>query len=361
MRRRRLFRAAVLCSAVALLVQTADVRPVAAQEGTAQPVPGMRWLEDVWCATNGSCLGVGFTPEDVGAVVALRADGSRGRVRSVPQTEVLWQIVCASRGSCTAVGKGGGEGVVVEVARDGAVGSVHRVPGTTELFDVACPTNETCIATGHRQTPIPEYPYLASTPMFVVITNGVPGPAQPLPRGTQQAIGISCPSSTTCVTVATTGIVVLTAGSDGPWIPTFHRITNEAGAGYQTEEISCPSSTTCFTTAAGFISNGSGYAGVPAMRAVRPDGVVGPVQILSGQPGMVQDISCVADGTCTLVGQAGSQGVLIDVASGVPGPAQTWAGSNFLTSVSCVAAATCGVVGNTPEGGVFGWHGSVPT
>jgi hypothetical protein len=354
MGRRSLVRNAVLWSLAGLLVPTAGASPAVAQEGVAQPVPGMRSLWGIWCAANGACLGVGSTPQGVGAVVVLRADGSSGPVRPVPQTEVLSQVVC--RRSCIAVGQGGGQGVVVGVSRDGTAGTVHAVPGATRLFDVAC-TTTTCIATGERVTTTSEYPYSVSSPVFVVISNGVPGSAQPLPRGTQRAIGIDCPTSTTCLAVASTGIVVLTSAGEGLWSPRLHKTWDAVGEGHQTEEISCPSSTACFTTAAGFTSNGSGYTGHPAMRRVGADGSAGPVQILSSRGGLVYDISCVADATCTVVGQAGTQGLLIDVTSGVPGPAQTWAGSNYLTGVSCVAAATCGIVGNSPTGAVFGWHG----
>lgn len=360
MTRRRVVRSAVFIAAVALLASTTGALPAGAREGTAQDVPGMRWLADIWCGTDGVCLGVGFTPQDVGAVVVLRAAGPSGPVRPVPGTSNLWQIACAPGGSCVAVGDGGGRGVVVEVSPDGTPGPVHTVPGATELLDVACPTATTCVATGVLSTPTSTFPYLERTPLFVVINNGQPGPVQGFPRRTGNAVGIACPSTTTClVAVAGTGFVVLT-NANGTWSSTLHTVSSAPGAGYPGEEISCASST-CYATAVGFISNGSGYAGVPAMMAVSPAGTAGPVQILSYESGTADDISCNYGRTCTVVGQsnATAQGLVIDVSRG-SSVATTWANSNFFTGVSCIAAGTCGIVGNSPTGGVFGWHGRVP-
>ena len=52
----------------------------------------MRYLADVWCGPDGTCLGVGFTPDNVGAVVVLRAAGPSGPVRPAPGTTGLNQI-----------------------------------------------------------------------------------------------------------------------------------------------------------------------------------------------------------------------------------------------------------------------------
>ena len=337
------------------------VLPANAQQPTAQAVPGMRHLTDVWCGPDGTCLGVGFTPDDVGAVVVLRAVGPSGPVRPVAGTHELNQIDCPPVGSCIAVGGGSGRGVVVEVSRDGSPGSARSVPGSTELWDVACPTTTTCVATGSLSIPIPTWPYLMNTPLFVVVENGQPGAAREFPRGTRRAIGIDCPSATTCLAVGSSGIVVLT-NVNGTWSPSLRRSSSARGSGYPTDEISCPSSTTCYATAAGFIPVGSGFYGVPAIMAVSADGVPGPVQLLSNTSGTSDDISCPFGRTCTVVGEdnSTSQGLAIDVFRGTVGARTTYANSNWFSGVSCITAAMCGVVGNMPTYAVFAWHGPVP-
>jgi hypothetical protein len=52
-------RALLLGTLAALLASTAGVLPAGAQQPTVQAVPGMRYLSDIWCGPNGSCLGVG--------------------------------------------------------------------------------------------------------------------------------------------------------------------------------------------------------------------------------------------------------------------------------------------------------------
>ncbi len=345
MTQRRAARAPFLWLVTAVMASMTGVLPAAAQQSTAQAVPGMRYLADVWCGPDGTCLGVGWTPDDVGAVVVLRAAGPSGPVRPVPGTEELLQIDCPPVGSCVAVGRGSGRGVVVPVSRDGTPGSPRSVPATTELWDVACPTATTCIATGTLSVPINTFPYLSHTPLFVVVDNGEPGAARELPRGTRNAIGIDCPSATRCLVVGSTGFVVLT-NLDGTWSQTLRRYPTAPGS-YPTEEISC-TSTTCFATATGF-----------SLIAVSVDGVGGPVQYLTS--GIAFDISCPFGRTCTVVGQTGPQGVVVDVFRGTVAATTAYGNVNWFTGVSCIGVAACGIVGNMPDYGVFAWHGPVPS
>ncbi len=347
-------RALLSCTAAALVVAAPGAVPAAAQASTPQVVPGMRYLADVWCGADGACLGVGYTPEDVGAVVVLRANGPSGPVRPVSGTFELHQIDCAPGGSCIAVGKGAdGRGVVVEVSPDGTPAAVRPVVGATELLDVACPTATTCVATGHLSQTVSWFPYLVHWPVFTVVSDGQPTPARDLPRGTHRAIGIDCPSATRCLAVASTGFVVLT-DADGAWAASLRRFSSTPGAGYPGEEISCPSSTRCYATAEGVAS--------PAIMAVSAEGVAGPVQILANFSGLLFDIHCLSVRTCTVVGQTNSPaaGLIIDVVRGMPMLPTTWGNVNWFTGVSCVAHQSCGIVGYTAGAAFFVWHGPVP-
>jgi hypothetical protein len=121
-RRGEAARALFVGLAVALLVSVAGGAPADAQQATAQVVPGMKAVGDLWCAPEGVCLGVGLTEQNVGAVVVLRAAGPPGPIRPVPGVENLSSITCRPGGSCIAVGASGPEsvagrrGVVVEVS-----------------------------------------------------------------------------------------------------------------------------------------------------------------------------------------------------------------------------------------------------
>jgi len=325
----------------------------------------MRFMRDVTCLPNGTCLGVGHTPARQGAVIVLHASGATGAVRPVPGTLDLSSIACAPGGGCIAVGEAFDGSVtfpvVVEVTTSGVPGSVRPVSGATNLYKVACPAATTCLATGGLTTEtIPGHPEVSAR--FVVITNGQPAPAQPFSPESERFMGISCPTSTRCLAVGQGNVAMLSKNRRGGWSPRVSKLTVPGGSGSPGEAISCPSTTTCHMTAFSSIPTAEGSMTVPAIMQVSADGVAGPVQPLSNRPGSLQDISCVAFGSCTVVGQdiPTSGGMTIEVAGGSTA-VTFWANSNFFTGVSCVTAASCGIVGAVPQMAVFGWKGPVPS
>ncbi len=356
-------RALSICLAAAVLASLVSVFPANAQQSTAQVVPGLKGLGDLWCGSDGSCLGVGLTPQDVGAVVVLKAGGPTGPVRPVPGTTTLVSITCPASGNCIAVGSasGLGPGVVVEVARDGSPGAVRPVPGVNTLLGVACPTATTCIATGHRSVDLPAYPYLATIPYFTVIENGQPAPPREFPRRTGRVFGIACPSATTCLVAFAGGLVVL-RHADGTWNPTVQVLPRTPDGARPTEEISCSSPTVCYATATAFISSGGGLYGVPAIMPVSPDGVAGPARVLTTQSGNAYNISCLPGRACTVVGQSNvpAAALAVDVVRGTPMAISMWPEVNEFWGVSCIAPATCGMVGGRGNTAYFVWHGPVP-
>ena len=347
--------------AVALLVQMSGVAPAEAATASAQSVPGLQRLNDVWCMPGPTCLGVGVTGQGQGGVVLLGPSGPTGPVRPVPGTTELWSVTCSTGGMCLAVGEGPQSGVVVPVASDGTPGAVRSV-SVTDLYGVACPTASTCLAVGTLSTPSGAYPYLINTSWYVVITNGQPGRARSFPPDAGGVMtGVSCPTSTRCVTVGN-GTIGLLSSVQGAWTATVSRGPGSwaTGAGYPTDDVSCPTSTQCYATAAGFVTSGAGgYMGVPSMMAVSADGVPGPVRTLVTASGTTYGISCVGSGTCTVVGQdnGSNSGISIDVARAALPVVTYWANSNDLIGVSCLTAASCGVAGSTVQTGVFGWKG----
>ena len=114
----------------ALSASAMGVLPATAQQPTAQAVPGMSSLWDIGCGAYGTCLAVGVTRENVGAVVVLRAAEPSGPVGPVPGTHGLAAIDCPAGGTCVAVGTrvsaGAVVGMVVEVSRDGTPGWPDR-------------------------------------------------------------------------------------------------------------------------------------------------------------------------------------------------------------------------------------------
>jgi hypothetical protein len=322
-----------------------------------QVVPGMDSLWGVECRPDGTCLGVGSAHAGGAATVALSATGALGPVRRVPATDRLNDVTCLPAGNCLAVGSGRRSAVVAQVAADGTPTAVRPVIGATTLFGVACPTATTCLATGERVTVLSSYPYNVIVPVYTVITDGEPGPAQRFPRGPRRFIGIDCPTATRCLAVGDGNVAVFTAAG-GSWTVTSRVVPDPA---YPAEDISCPSPAVCHATAFEERQSGGGFLAVPAIISLSADGVARPVQALIDRSGSVNGISCVAEGTCTLVGRDNIAGraMVVDVRPGQP-PAVALLDTNpSLTDVSCVSATACGIVGfgGGPPTAVFAWRG----
>ncbi len=360
MTRRTTARASVLLSITGLLLLIVVVRPADAGTLPAQQVPGIWVLSDLSCRPDGTCLAVGHTYDNVGAVVLLRAGGPSGPVRPVPGTVHLSGIACPWGGTCIAVGRSSGGGVVVEVSPDGTPGPARPVVGVEDLVEVACPTTTTCIAIGNAvDNPHEPLHFQTRSPRFTVISNGQPAPSQRFARGVgRYPSGIACPTATTCLVPGTGAVSILTDTGAG-WIATANYFSGSSATGFPAGPISCASRTLCMAAAHAFIPASEGSIGVPAIMTVSANGTLGPVQILDRESGILTDISCVSGRTCTVVGQDNrrARGLLIDVFRGIPSPPTRVENAGSLNAISCVGVATCGIVGS---GALFLWHGPVP-
>ena len=322
--------------------------PSGAQAPVAQNVPTMSWLEGVTCRPDGTCLGVG-EQGSAGAVVVLTPDGI-GPARRARGTRRPNGITCLPGGNCIAVGQSSrGTAVVVHVSGDGTPLAAYPVDGATELYDVDCPSPQTCVATGRRTVPVPLEQSESGTalvPVFVVVTNGVPGPAQRYLRSFRSLTALDCPTATRCLAVGGGALAVLT-GSGGSWTATASVPVGSFGA----DDISCPTSSTCYATANG-----------PGIREAGADGVPGTTRALGGRSVSMHGIACVAEWTCTLVGldNTTTRGFAIDVTASDPPVLTIWDNSNWFSDVSCIGAGECGMVGTaagTPQQAVWAWTG----
>lgn len=352
-----MFRRRLVLSLLAVLVAShLGVPGAEAGPPAPQDVPGMASLWGVQCHADRTCLGVGFSQAGGAATVVLSATGALGPVRRAPATDRLDDITCLPAGNCLAVGSGRrGGAVVVQVAADGTPTAVRPVTGATSLFAVACPTATTCVATGQRVTVLSSFPYNITVPVYTVITNGEPGPALRYPRGVSALWDIDCPSATRCLAVGDGNVAVFT-GTEGAWSV---RTSVVPGDDYPTDGISCPSPTLCHAAAVSERPFGGGFVALPAVMSLTADGAAGPVQVLADRSGMVRAISCVAEWTCTLVGNAGRP-MIVEVAPGQP-PVVTLFDTNLgLNAVSCISATACGIVGSAggiPPIAFFAWKG----
>jgi Bacterial Ig domain len=157
--------------------------------------------------------------------------------------------------------------------------------------------------------------------------------------------GISCPTTTNCVAVGTTGVragfVEATADGGASWV------ADNAPPGVSLLGVSCPSAVDC--TAVGTTAPVGGVAvaiGTTNGGATwTPETIPSHVVTLSG-------ISCPSTTTCTAVGATGSSSAVVATANG----GTTWTAeaiptnAGTLNSISCPSTTTCVAVGEGPMG-----------
>jgi hypothetical protein len=362
MRRRGSVIGLVCCLTVAALVQSVGAPPAGARGAAATTVPGTRWLSDIRCRADGSCLAVGATTRGVGAVVVLKSSSAIGPVRAVPGSSTLSAIDCGPSGGCVATGSAGLNPVVVPIAADGTPGAAQSVPGADDLWDVDCPTANTCLAIASVLERVEGYPYYKTWSLFVVIENGRPAAVQRFPLDYDDlVVGIDCPTPTTCVAVD--GEVAVLTNAGGTWSAQITWIPPPDYSGHATHNISCPTSGQCWATAAAFIQSGGGYLGVPGIAPVSGAGTVGRVRVLIPRSGNASDISCAAGtSACTVVGGLNFDdpgAFAVETSRGSPAAATYWTNAHRFSGVSCVTAASCGMVGGNGSNGVFAWKGPI--
>lgn len=352
----------VCCLVMAGLVQTVGVLPAWARAPAATTVPGTRWLSDIWCGPDGSCLAVGATTRGTGAVVVLRSNGSIGPVRPVSGTTTLGAIDCVPGGGCIALGGLGPTYHYVRIAADGTPGTGQLVPGVSALYDVDCPTASTCIAIGSVTEQVHGYPYYKTWSQFIVFENGQPPVVQRFPLDYDDlVVGIDCPTPTTCVVVD--GKAVVLSNANGAWSASVTFVPTPDSSGHVTHRISCSSSRACWAIAAPFIPSGPGIMGVPGIAPVSATGIVGAVRVLIPQSGNSNGISCaVGTSSCTVVGglnEGDTRAFAVETSRGSPTAITYWTNAWGFAGVSCVTAASCGLVGGNGSNGVFAWKGPI--
>jgi len=342
--------------AIAVLASLLAALPAAAAHPATDTVLGVASLQDVTCVTPTSCVAVGFSDHRTGVVVVLHRSGPNGAAVAVAASTDLEGIACPTSASCVAVGQGPSGAVIVAVdPSTGTPGAVQAVSGATGLYAVACPSATQCLAVGSLRTRTSSYPFSMTTPVLVVITNGQPGPAQPMPGAGVQ--GIACPTATRCLTTGA-GAIGVVSKTATTWSATVKPVAGPPGSAFPDGKISCPSTTTCEADAVAFLRQGGGFLGVPAIMEISAAGDAGPPQILSNRSQILYGISCVAVGTCTLVGLDNGHGLVIRVSGPTAPVATEFANVNYFKAVACINARVCVAVGRAVDGeGAVAWTG----
>jgi peptidoglycan/xylan/chitin deacetylase (PgdA/CDA1 family) len=205
------------------------------------------------------------------------------------------------------------------------------VPGTQQLLGVVCPTVTTCEAVGNLPSGWP------NQGVVVPVVNGTPGSVQVVP-GTAAMFGATCVSASTCVAVGfnNSGVVVpIVNGTVGS--------VQEVSGTFDLANVACTTTTTCEA-----VGQGSALV-VPII-----NGTAGSAQGVPGTVNLV-GIACLSATTCEAVGissYTSGQGVVVPIANGTPGSAVVVPGTTGLDGVVCPSATTCEAVGQNSSQGV---------
>ncbi len=197
---------ATSCVAVGLLSRQGLVVPITnGVAGTPQLIASIRsGLTAVSCYSATACVAVGSTrvfPQPATGVEVLITNGTGGAAQAVPGTTNLTAIACRVS-VCEATG-------VLTSGQPGVVPFVDGVPGTPQaasatisgLAGIACATDTLCEAVGNAPG--------GDTGIGAVVPVLSGTPADPvLVPGTNQLLGIACPTAVTCIAVGSNSEVV---------------------------------------------------------------------------------------------------------------------------------------------------------
>ncbi len=280
-------------------------------------------------ATTSDCLAV-----ESGEVVVTTNGGTNWTTENAPAgIGQIYAISCPSAMTCTVVGTGAQSNLpVIAATTNGGMSWTDQnlPPGLVQLTGISCPSTTACSAVGAWSGAAA--PSAEETAAVVTTTNGGANwTAESIPADSEETLGISCPSTTTCVAVGA-GPYPSSECSPFPNCPvsvSFVMSTTNGGTTWSGEggsspgldegdsfsNVSCPSTSECMAVGS---SNGFGE-----------------------QRGIAEGI--LLSGTCTLVTGCGTLAY--------PGS------TSYLGSVSCFSASTCTAVG----GPLSGFKGQIAT
>jgi hypothetical protein len=260
--------------------------------GSPRVVEGTKALVAVSCTTGTSCQAVGVGGGHGVSVVI--DDGRPAPAQSVAKTSTLQAISCPGA-QCQSVGSSSGVGAFNSVSS-----AVLAVPGTTSLNGVDCWAAAACQA-------------IASTSngkfndVVVPLDGNNAGPLGVVPPGTSTFSGIACHGSASCLVVGrgtqrvggrlneVPVVVPVRSGKPG----TVVHVRGPRGTSLAS--VSCPSSTLCEVVGSTGQLGPSGASGHGVVMEVA-NGRPGSVRSVAGQELTLDGISCPTVHQCWAVG-----------------------------------------------------------
>lgn len=343
-------------------------------ESMPNPSSGSPQLSGVSCASDVSCVAVGYDETDTNGVetsttLAETWNGAGWSITPIRQPNgskwaTLNAVTCSSATVCTAVGGSDITGPLVE-AWNGARWTRQRTPdrpwpptaGTdvSAAEGISCPTPTTCVAVGYLDQTA------STTYLLALASSGQIWSPQTVPEpdvASTLLSGVACPTSRACLAVGeffTPTLqepIVETRVKDG-WSIEAAPMPAAGYAGFLTS-LSCPSAVACIAVGSYSYAGGGGDT-IPFADAWNGTtwrllpAIPTPATLTSSLHG----ISCIAVDNCTAVGYTSNDAAdlqLIEAWNGSkwsiqPAPSGLDVLNSELSGVSCLSARLCFTTG----------------
>jgi hypothetical protein len=346
-------------------------------------------LFSVSCASPTSCMATGTYEAGSTKILTQRWNGSSWSIVPAPipagsTLAYLAGVDCVSATFCFGVGTfvaSTGTRTLIE-RWNGSSWSIVASPTpagsrSTQLFDVSCSSASSCMAIGFRSIDTSDgTESLTLAEAFAGTSWSITSTPNPANSRQPEFSGVSCSTSTSCITVGSylpVGLSEMTLVALAErWNGTAWSITPPPTGASRSElrAVSCPSTTTCFAVGDSF----GGAVTKPLLErwngtawSAQPSPAVDSTSILA----MLNGVDCASSTSCFAVGSYSTgttTKTLIERWNGstwsvIPSPNPAGASSAILSGVSCASATMCMAVGtftgaNLPRTFAMRWNGS---
>ncbi|MGH9090687.1 MAG: WD40/YVTN/BNR-like repeat-containing protein [Acidimicrobiales bacterium] len=309
--------------------------PIVPQPGGAAEGHGA--FNAVACRDASTCLAVGGDDQGAGVIASTTDAGATWTTVPLPSgIATLDAVRCAHGPRCIAAG----QGAVLISTDGGSTWALHSPPANTTLLGVSCATTTDCLTVG--VTPNPTGPYGG---VLLRSTDGG-GTWQPvtLPRGTPGLEAVTCPTKTRCVAVG--GTVLRSVDGGKSW-----KVAPVAGGIQGLRSVSCTNASHC--TSMGPNPEGVFNPTVAGDAIVTTDGGATwhALKLPTGTASL-EDLTCPSATRCYAGGPelVATRGATFETSTDA---GTTWQaqqpphGMSQISAMACPTATTCVMVGRS--------------
>jgi photosystem II stability/assembly factor-like uncharacterized protein len=324
--------AGVLLMTVCQFTPASASEPDSSSSWSSQTFSDASILSGVSCFTSMSCIAVGYG-SDGGVILKTTDGGNTWTSEADPVPGALSGISCVlSTTDCYAVGNYDADlGVIIATTDGGSSWTSQTAPsGEDGLVGVSCPSTSTCIAVlGYNDGSETADPLIRTT------DGGSSWVSVAAPAGVGDLDGISCSSESNCVAVGF-GSGVVTSSDDGAtW-------SAPTGGPDELGDVSCLLSTSfCAAVGGTPTSPGTAFFSSDEGSTWTAGSVPSGTELLSG-------VSCSSSADCEAVGGQSSGLSLTSTDGGSDWTSQIVpSGTGLLRSVACPSTSVCYAVGQS--------------